>query len=157
MKTLGEILAEKIELEKKAASDKEAALMTMQTAAELARFKVGEAFFEKAKRLFTEAITSMAPVNTIQIQAGGARFTRPGTDCNPEFDAIWGGYRSDSKHPEQGPYSLSDPKLFAALWIDFKSWCKSEGLEAYWCQDHDGGGMDSWWLLKIRVATPKAR
>lgn len=157
MKTLGETLAENIQREKQAATDKEAAAAQMRTEEERARFKVGEAFFEKAKKFFTDSITSAKPVKELYMQVGGQRYSTPGKDCNSEFNAIWSGYSSDAKRPERGPNSLYDPKLFAALWVDFQTWCKEQGLEPYWETTHDGGGMESWWLLKIQVPGKKSR
>lgn len=157
MKTLGETLAENIEREKQSAFDKAAALTQMRTDEEMARFKVGEAFFEKAKKFFTDGITAAVPVKELVVQVGGKRFSAPGKDCNLDFDAIWNGYRSDTAHPERGPNSLHDPKLFAALWVEFQTWARNQGLEAYWASTYDGGGMESWWLLHVRLPVAKTR
>ena len=45
----------------------------------------------------------------------------------------------------------------APAWNDFKQWAGDNGLIAYWEYAWEGGGMDSWWLLRIKPQATNQR
>ena len=151
MGTLGQQLAHNIEREKQAKTDSNAAAEQMRTAEARKAFNAGKSFFEKAKLHVTEGIMRGDLVKDLFLQVGGRHFSPSGLDVNDEFSDVFAGYKTTDN--QRGPDSLYDPKRLSALWSEFQKWANDEGLVAAWHYCWDGGGMDSWWQLRV---TPKA-
>ena len=147
MPNLGELLAQNIVQEKKAATDSAAALDQMRTAEARKKFLTGKAFFDEARDYFTSSIQQHAAVKTLFMQVGGKTFSSADVNCHPEFCAILAGYQA--RDQKLGPDSLFDPKRFASLWSEFQAWSLGQGLVASWHSCWDVGGMDSWWQLRV--------
>lgn len=152
MPTLGEKLARNIERENAAATDSEAALEQMRTEEDRRQFLIAQRFFEGAQEFFTQGITNAIPVKDLFLQIGGKGFSN-GRDYHGEFSVLLRGYQA-SDH-KRGPDALYHDKHLAALWSEFQQWARSEGLRAYFKNQWDGGGMDSWWELRVEQAVPR--
>lgn len=148
MSTLGERLAQNIEREKQAATDSAAALELQRTEEARRKFLIAKRFFDDAREFFTRSITAGEPVAKLYRQVGGGRYSSE-TETHAEFSAVLEGYSYQDE--KTGPRSLHDPKRLASLWHEFRQWAASEGLVAYWAYCHDGGGMDSWWQLRVKL------
>lgn len=48
------------------------------------------------------------------------------------------GYIDDSRHPDH------------ALWVEFAEWAAAEGLKVKPVYEHDGMGMESWYVLTVK-------
>lgn len=150
MGTLGQKLAQNIKREAQAASDSVAAYEQQRTDKAREAFQAAKAFFDEARLFFKESIMRGEQAKKVFLQVGGARFSATGLNCHEPFNAVFEGYRcADNK---RGPDSLFDPKRWASLWSEFQKWANDEGLTASWHYCYDGGGMDSWWQLRV---TPK--
>lgn len=148
MGTLGECLAQNIAREKQAATDIAAAWEQQRTDEERKKFTTAKRFFDDAREYFTRSIMNHEPVAKLYRQVGGARYGSE-SETHPEFCAVLEGYQC--RDQKLGPSSLHDPKRFAALWREFQAWAEGEGLVASWVYCWDGGGMDSWWQLRVKV------
>lgn len=45
---------------------------------------------------------------------------------------------------------------YFSIWVEFQDWCASNGLQPRWDYCWDGGGMSSWYILKIEPAADVA-
>lgn len=155
MPNLGELLSQNIQREKQAATDSAAALDQQRTEEARRTFLVGKRFFDDARDYFTQGIVAREPVKSLYRQVGGKHYSAAGVECHAEFSQVLQGYQySDEK---RGPNSLHDPKRFASLWHEFQQWAREQGLVATWHYCYDGGGMDSWWQLRVAPAPAQSR
>jgi hypothetical protein len=155
MPNLGEMLAHNIKREKQAAEDSAAALEQMRTEEARRIFNTAKRFFDDARTFFINGITNGEEVAKLFVQVGGARYSGFRGDTHQEFDRVLEGYQY--KDEKLGPTSLHDPKRFASLWHEFQQWARENGLIAKWHYAWDGGGMESWWLLKVEPAPASKR
>jgi hypothetical protein len=149
MTTLGERLSGNIATAKRAAEDSAAALSQMRTAEARATFQTAQRFFSDAREFFANSILSGLTPKELFLQVGGRRYSSAGVDCHDEFNSVLQGYQA--RDNTAGPDSLHDPKRFASLWHEFQQWADTEGLLAAWHYCYDGGGMDSWWQLRVSL------
>lgn len=111
------------------------------SAEELKKFRLVEAFFEKAKAYFSEGILAGSPTAKLSIMVG-SEFR--GQRDNVEVEPLICGYCNDSKA------RVLDPKHpYHSLWQAFEAWCVQNDLTPTWHYEYDGGGMSSWYRLRV--------
>ncbi len=110
---------------------------------DLKRFNQVFSFFDDAKHFFEQAILDQTPTTQLRIQVG-----RTGPQGSASHMAVYQtlrGWDYDGNELR----SLKGGGAFASLWTDFQAWARSQGLVAQWQYAHDGGGMESWWYLRV--------
>lgn len=147
MPNLGQTLAANIAREKQAAIDSAAAISLQRTEEARRKFQVVQTFFEKARTFFTDGILHGEPVASLYLQVGGRGFTASGVNTHMEVAGVIDGYEKTDR--TKGPASMFDAKRYASLWHEFQQWALEQGLLAKWEEGWDGGGVDSWWTLRV--------
>lgn len=145
--SLGEQLAQTRQ-EEKDNTRRLAELRAQQESAEArANFQLVEKFFEDAKVFFTEGIQARRPVKELSILVGQMRV---GLSDNLQVSRLLCYYTSNNQAAV-----LSERHPYHSLWKAFQTWAESNGLTPAWVYEHDGGGVCSWYQLKI-APTPQS-
>ena len=113
------------------------------------KFEAVERFFDKAKRLFEEAILTQAAPSALQLQVGnGGRYsTPPATGTHAEIFQYIEGYNTTDHLPR----AFGPTGKYVSLWADFQAWAVQQGLQASFKSQEDGFGECSWWVLSVKV------
>lgn len=142
--SLGEILAqtkqEEADNTRRAAERK----ARQESEAELKKFRAVETFFETAKAFFETGIREQIAVRKLSIMVGAEYCGK--TENMEVYHALGLSSASgtDPRCVKSGPYH--------SLWQDFTFWCAQCGLVPKWVYEWDGGGMSSWYQLKVEPA-----
>lgn len=136
---LGQLLRQSIEQDAANTAAAAKARAERESAQAAEDFACVERFFRDAREDFTR-----------KISAGG---------FGPKV-AIKVGYRENSKVRQlldlscvTGAGALAKVRgnsRFSALWADFEKWAADNGLAAYWTDEHDGGGQETWYMLRVK-------
>lgn len=147
--TLGNILSQTQQEEHQNTRDAALRKATAQSQEELENFRRVDAFFEEARKFFTEGIVNRVPVKQLCLTVGTER---------PGKSSYAGVYSALALYESYDPPRITQPKhKFHSLWAEFLAWANSNGLQPKWVYCHDGGGMHSWFELKVEpLATLKA-
>lgn len=142
--SLGEILAQTQQAEKdntRHAAERQA---RQESEEALQKFQVVEKFFESAKAFFEDGIRQQIAVRKLSIMVG-SEFR--GSSDNVEVADILRLHSASGKDPE-----CTKSGRYFSLWQDFAFWCAQCGLAPKWVYEWDGGGMSSWYRLKVEPA-----
>ncbi len=149
--TLGARLARTIVEEKASTVEAARRAAETQSAKDLAKFNEVQDFFACARQHFETCILQAIPARRISVQVGGpSRPEAPGLLQKRDIYSTLEGFRYSGDElrslSKQGPYQ--------ALWLEFQAWAKSNDLIARFDYEHDGGGIESWWCLRVKpIAT----
>jgi hypothetical protein len=155
--SLGAMMARTIADEKSGSI--EAATREAQAKSEeaLNDFEDVKAFFSKARDHFSECILSGMPTKNIFVQVGSDYTNKsheekqiPGRLIDSRMYSVMEAYNAYN-NKEQIP-TLADHGKYRSLWVDFQAWASDNGLKALWSHHHDGGGMSSWFVLRVQPA-----
>ncbi len=123
--------------EREALAQSEAALQAFQRVAH---------FFNTAKEFFTDGITAGTPSRKLFIMVG-----TPYREKGDNADI----YQLLKLYDSANPPRITQPKhLYHSLWADFQAWAANNGLVPEWKYQYDGGGMSSWYELRVAPAQP---
>ncbi len=146
--SLGARLAQNDELRLRAKTDADAARRLPLTVQERQQFELVELFFRQVKESLSQAILEGKDSRCVYAQVGGSRHGSPLYRASTEMARALEPYRYDLA----GMHSLKPTGRFGSLWVEFQNWASSQGLAAAWQFEHDGMGMDSWFVLRLQPA-----
>lgn len=153
MTQLGQMLATQIAQEREAGKSAQRQAAKSQSDEALRKFNEVEAFFTKAREYFIRGITEGTPSKPLFIQVGGKRNLRDDREDHQAIYTILEGWNYDAK----GISSLeSERGTYRSLWLEFKQWAHENGLHAMFNFEHDGVGIQSWWVLRVAPAKAAA-
>jgi hypothetical protein len=142
MPSLGELLQARILRDEEQAAAEKRAEAAERQAKQTREFKMIEMYFENAKSVITTAITSGTKIPQITLgKRGGIGFD------SYEMGSLLRTFQWNESTP-QG--SIADPSNpYFAIWAAFKNWANENDLKVGFAYDHDGMGMESWWILTV--------
>ena len=108
-----------------------------KSAAEQAALREVQAFFAHAKSQFTEQICAGDP-KPKPIKLSYRKW--------PAVAAALSIYSWNEK--EHGITKASS--RYNPVWEAFRDWCTAEDLQPTWEYQHDGVGIESWWVLRVQ-------
>lgn len=111
------------------------------SAEELRNFQLVERFFADAKDYFTQGILAGTPTAKLTIMVGREY---AGQSANTDVEQLICGYNSSNT-----PQVLDPKHKYHSLWREFEAWCIQNELKPAWTYEWDGGGMTSWYRLRI--------
>ena len=143
MTTLGERLKAREareEADKMAKLDRESRQRGEKAMADL---RAVQQYFDSAREDITEDISNDLPVREITLGKRG--------DDSAGVASILQTY-SWNYNIHQPGRSIEYPQhAYYAVWEGFQQWANAEGLEVKFTYDYDGGGIESWHVLKVKV------
>lgn len=114
-----------------------------ESAEEIANFRLVEDFFEKAKTFFESGIRQQVPLKDLKIMVGQEY---KGSSDNVKLYSVLRMYSVEGNQPR----IVKPTEKYHSLWAAFQNWCARNELEAVWTYDYDGGGMSSWFYLRVQ-------
>ncbi len=147
--TLGQRLADSTAAEKAGTLAAQRAAASRESAARAEKFATVERFFEDARQRFVADIEAGLPMKDIGVQCGRSHgYSRNKGPDHAEVYTILSGW--DYTHDLMK--SLQPRGAYSSLWDKMVQWGVDNGLRVYWAYEHDGGGMCSWWVLRVAPA-----
>ncbi len=146
---LGQRLADSTAAEKAGTLAAQRAAAARDSAERAEKFATVERFFEEARQRFVADIEAGLPMKDIGVQCGRSHgYSRHTGSDHAEVYSILSGW--DYTHELMK--SLQPRGAYSSLWEKMVQWGVDNGLRVHWAYEHDGGGMCSWWVLRVAPA-----
>ena len=144
--SLGDMLRQKITADDTAKQRAEAEAERQRQEKEAADNACIQHFYDDARQTFTEQIMAGKRVTPIRVES---------YRHNPRVADLLKLYKKSPANPGNANPRSSDHDPYYPFWVEFRDWAAQNGLEAKWVSEHDGMGVNSWYLLTVEP-TPKS-